>query len=338
MRVLVTGGTGFIGCHTVAALAERGHEVRLLVRNPDRIARALRPLGIEQIDHVTGDVTDAEAVARAVAGCDAVVHSAAVYTLDRRRDDEVMRVNVSGTELVLEAAVRAKLDPIIHVSSISALFPPEGDVLGPDEPVKDPMDSYARSKAAAERIARRYQEVGAPVVSVYPGSVWGPCDPTLADGIEVIMRFMRRGFIPVTPGGIPTVDVRDIAAVHAAAMKPGRGPKRYMVSGNFLSNAELIDTLSAVSGRHVRKLPVPGALLRGIGRFGDVARRRLGIDISLTYELAFTLTHGVPSDDSRVAEELGVRPRSAAETLRDTLRWRYEQGIEKARHVPGLVS
>ena len=338
MRVLVTGGTGFVGCHTAAALAQQGHDVRLLVRDPGRIGRALRPLGVEQIDHVAGDVTDAEAVARAVAGCDALVHAAAIFTLDRSRDDEVMRTNVRGTELVLEAAVRAKLDPIIHVSSISALFPPEGDLLGPDEPVKDPMDAYARSKAAAERVARRYQEVGSPVVSVYPGSVWGPCDPTLADGIEVILRFMKRGFIPVTPGGVPTVDVRDVAAVHAAAMKPGRGPKRYMVSGNFLSNAELIDALSALSGRRVRKLPVPGPLIRGIGRVGDVARRRLGIDISLTYELAFTLTNAVPSDDSRVAEELGVRPRPAVETVRDSLRWRYEQGLLEARYVPGMVS
>jgi UDP-glucose 4-epimerase len=177
-------------------------------------------------------------------------------------------------------------------------------------------------------------------VSVYPGSVWGPCDPTRADGIEVIMRFMRWGFIPVTPGGVPTVDVRDVAALHAAAMKPGRGPRRYMLSGNFLSNAELIDALSALSGRHVRKLPVPGPLIRGFGRLGDVARRRLGIDISLslTYELAFTLTNAVPSDDSRVAEELGIRPRPVVETLRDSLRWRYEQGLLEARYVPGMVA
>jgi hypothetical protein len=81
-------------------------------------------------------------------------------------------------------------------------------------------------------------------------------------------------------------------------------------------------------------------LIRGIGRLGDVVRRRLGIDItsSLTYELAFTVTHAVPSDDSRVAEELGVRPRPFVETLRDTLRWRYEQGLLDARYVPAMIS
>jgi nucleoside-diphosphate-sugar epimerase len=107
MRVLVTGGTGFIGCHTVAALANRGHDVRLLVRDPDRIDRALGPLGIERVDHVVGDVTDAEAVERAVAGRDAVVHAAALFTLDRRRDAEVMEINVRGAEVVLGISIRS---------------------------------------------------------------------------------------------------------------------------------------------------------------------------------------------------------------------------------------
>jgi UDP-glucose 4-epimerase len=337
MRVLVTGGTGFIGCHTVAALVKGGYDVRLLVRNLDRIAQALDPLGVVPASHVVGDVTDAAAVARAVEGCDAVVHAAAVFTLDRRRDEEVMHVNVRGTELVFDAALRAKLDPIVHVSSLSALFPPAGDRLGPDEPVKDPQDSYARSKAAAERIARAHQAAGHPIVSVYPGSVWGPSDPTFSDGVALIMQFVDRGFLPVTPGGIPMVDARDVAAVHAAALRPGRGPRRYMVSGHFLKNAELVDTLNALTGRRIRKLPVSGALIRGIGRAGDVARGTFGIDIGLSYESMLTLTRGVPGDDSRIAEEWGIHCRPAAETLGDSLRSMYQRGIVGRRVVGRLA-
>jgi len=337
MRVLVTGGTGFVGCHTVAALAERGHAVRLLVRNPARVTASLAPFGIRDVETVVGDVTDAAAVERAIAGVDALVHAAALFTLDRRRDAAVMRVNVEGAERVLGAAVRAGLDPIVHVSSVSALFPPTGDRLTPDEPVKQPREPYASSKAAAERMVRGLQEQGAPLVSVYPGSVWGPCDPTLAEGIRLIMRFVSAGFIPVTPGGIPVVDVRDIAAVHAAAMVPGRGPKRYMVGGNFLSNSDLTDVLNAVTGRHLRKIWVPGSVLRGVGRVGDRLGRHLGLGIALTYEATSTLTHGVPSDDSRIVEELGVRCRPAEETLRDALRWMFEQGLVSARAVGRLA-
>jgi dihydroflavonol-4-reductase len=85
MRVLVTGGTGFVGCHTVAALLGHGHHVRLLVRDARRIAPALGPLGIATVDAVVGDVTDPATVERAMRGCQAVVHAAAVYALDPRR-------------------------------------------------------------------------------------------------------------------------------------------------------------------------------------------------------------------------------------------------------------
>jgi len=337
MRVLVTGGTGFVGCHTVAALIERGHAVRLLVRNPARVERALAPFGIHGVDTVVGDVTDAAAVRRAIAGAEALVHAAAVFTLDQRRAEAMWRVNVTGSERVLGAAVEAGLDPIVHVSSVSALFPPRGSELTPDEPVKQPRDAYAASKAEAERLVRRYQEQGAPLVSVYPGSVWGPRDPTLAEGIRVILFFVRAGVIPVTPGGIPIADVRDIAAVHAAAMAPGRGPKRYMIGGRFLRNAELGEALTAVTGRRLLQVPIAGSLIRGVGRVGDALQRHLGVGIGLTHESTFTLTRGVPCDDSRIEAELGVRCRPVQETLRDALRWMFERGILSARAVGRLA-
>ncbi len=326
-----------VGCHTVAALAAAGHDLRLLVRNPDRVGRAFDPLDVGGLDLVVGDVTDPEAVERAVSGCDALVHAAAVFTLDRRRDDEMMHVNVRGAEVVFDAALRAQLDPIVHVSSVSALFPPAGDRINPDEAVKKPKDAYARSKAEAERIARRHQDAGAPIVSVYPGSVWGPYDPTLADGIKVIMMFVKLGIIPVAPGGIPIVDVRDLAALLLATMEPGRGPRRYMAGGSFLNNAELTDALNELTGRSLRKLYLSGALFRGIGLLGDIMRRSIGFDIGLTYEATVTLTRGVPCDDSRAFEDFGIRFRPVTETLRDTLRWMHAEGILSRRQAGDLA-
>lgn len=80
MRVLVTGGTGFVGCHSVAALVSQGHQVRLLVRSRDRVARSLSPLGVADVESVAGDVTEPRSVAEAMAGCDAALHAAAVYS------------------------------------------------------------------------------------------------------------------------------------------------------------------------------------------------------------------------------------------------------------------
>jgi nucleoside-diphosphate-sugar epimerase len=87
-------------------------------------------------------------------------------------------VNVRGTDLVLGAAHRAGLDPIVYVSSTAALLQPNGQTLTPDSPVGHPPGPYLGSKAEAERVARRYQDAGAPVVITYPGGCLGPTTPT----------------------------------------------------------------------------------------------------------------------------------------------------------------
>jgi len=176
MKVLVTGGTGFVGAHSVAALVSQGHQVRLLVRSPHQVARSLSPLRVADVESVVGDVTAPQSVEEAMAGCDAVLHAAAVYSVDPRSASRISQTNVRATEIVLGAAVRTGLDPIVHVSSYVALLPPQpqGAVLTPDSPVGRPGGAYCRSKAESEQVARRYQDQDAPVVIVYPGGVIGP--------------------------------------------------------------------------------------------------------------------------------------------------------------------
>jgi dihydroflavonol-4-reductase len=125
MRVLVTGGTGYVGSHTVAALVAGGHQVRLLVRAVGRVAPAVAPLGLQpsDLDTIVGDVTDPAAVDQAVQGCEVVVHAGSVYSQDSRDAARIRQVNVRGTDLVLGAAHRGGLDPIVYVSSIVALLP-----------------------------------------------------------------------------------------------------------------------------------------------------------------------------------------------------------------------
>src|SRR5262245_32486588 len=124
MHVVVTGGTGYLGSHAVAALTSAGHRVRVLARSPDRISAALEPHGIDGVETVSGDVTDPVAVGRALAGADAVLHAASVFSMDTRRADEMRSVNVRGTEVVLGTARRLGLDPLVYVSSELALLPP----------------------------------------------------------------------------------------------------------------------------------------------------------------------------------------------------------------------
>ena len=325
MKVLVTGGTGFVGSHSVKALLTAGHDVRLLVRSPQRIAAALGPLGVAAPEHVAGDVTDAAAVRRALEGCDAVLHGANVFSFDARGVATMQQVNRSGTELVLRTAHELGLDPIVHVSSYVALLPGTPP-LRPDSPVGDTPVPYARSKADAERIARELQGAGAPVVRVLPGMTWGPYDPHMGEG-SMLARDILRGVTPARlPGGAPVVDVRDVAAVHAAVMEPGRGPRAYLATGDFAAFARIGAALRAATGRRLPAPPIPASALLAVARAADVVQRVVPFRLPLHHEPPWTLINGLPGDDSGTTQELGVTFRAPEESIADTVRWLYESG------------
>jgi dihydroflavonol-4-reductase len=324
MRVLVTGGTGFIGSHSVAALLSQGHQVRLLVRSRDRVTRSLSPLGVADVESVVGDVTMARAVEEAMAGCDAVLHAAAIYSCDVRAAPRIRETNVRGTEVVLGAAARAGLDPIVHVSTFGALLPPEGAVLTPDSPVKRPPGAYCRSKADSERVARRYQDQGVPVVITYPGAVIGPDDPYLGQSTRWIVQFVNSGL--TVRGGGPWVDVRDVAKVHAAVMEPGRGPRRYMITGHYMAAKDLTAMLHEITGRHGRIVAMPAGAARAVGRVADLVQHIAPSQLFVSYEAAWGSGLQPHCDDSRTISELGITPRDLKVTLTDTVKWLADHG------------
>ena len=177
MRVLVTGGTGFVGGHTVAALVGHGHQVRLLVRAPERIAAALGPLGITDLDAVVGDVTDPTTVEQALRGCEAVVHAASVFSFDPRSAAVMAQTNPTSTDTVLGAAHRQGLAPIIYVSTYGVFLPITTGRLTADTPIGAGIGPYSRSKIAAERVARGYQQGRRPGGDHLPGRRAGPARP-----------------------------------------------------------------------------------------------------------------------------------------------------------------
>jgi dihydroflavonol-4-reductase len=333
MRVLVTGGTGFVGSHAVAALHAAGHEIRLLVRRPDRIPPALEPLGIsEPVDHVVGDVADQASVERAVDGCDAVLHAAAVYNLDSRAARETKATNLPGARIVLEAAIDAGCDPIVHVSSTVATLR-RHTTATPDSDLSSVRGTYIASKAESERVARSLQEAGAPIVIVQPGGVYGPHDPHLSDQMRRLADILR-GFYPFWPsGGFHLVDVRDVAQVHAAVMTPGLGPRRYIVPGHRGDGRAIFGALRAVTGRRLRHVRLPAAAMLPFTAMASSAQRVLPFHVPAEHEGATVLYHDTSYDDSRARVELGVQPRPLEETVRDAVRWLHSAGHISARQA-----
>jgi dihydroflavonol-4-reductase len=324
MRVLVTGATGFVGIHTVAALVEAGHDVRLFVRSPERVHAHLAPLGVREDalkDVVTGDVTDAAAVEQALTGCDAVVHAASIYSLDPRDARAIERTNVGGTRIVLETAHRLGLDPIVHVSSYAALMPPRDAVVTRDSEPGEGLGVYSRSKCDSERVARELQAKGAPVVSVMPGMVWGPHDPYHGETDRLVTDYLlgRSRVMPRNALAAPPIDVRDVAQVIASALEPGRGARRYLATGETIEYRELMRRAAAAADRRLRTFALPNGVVRATAGLWDAVQRISPWRLPVSTEAARAIVAVKPADASATRDELGVEFRPLEETIRDTV-------------------
>ncbi|AVT32352.1 NAD-dependent epimerase [Plantactinospora sp. BC1] len=335
MLVLVTGGTGFLGSHSVAEILRAGHRVRLLVRDPAGVAPALGPLGVDLdgLELCRGDVTDPDAVAGAVRGCDAVLHAASVYSFDSRAGAAMRAVNVRGTELVLDAARAAGADPIVYVSSFAALLPADREPLHPGSPVGAPRETYMATKAGAEAVARRAQRAGAPVVISYPLATLGPHDPKLGDQAGRVRNALR-GLMPIWPsGGFPVGDVRDVARLHAAVLSPGRGPRRFLAQGRYVDTREFVRVLRRVTGRRLPAVHLPAPAMLPVGVLASLVQRLVPVHIPAEYGAIYTCLVGRPVDTGATDRLLGPAGTTFETTMRDTVRW-----LHRAGHIPDRLA
>ena len=339
MRILVTGGTGFIGSFATVALTQAGHDVRLLARDPGKVDRVFAPHPARPAEVVQGDITDQASVEAALDGCEGVLHAAAVVAVSRRRAAEVLATNAAGTRNVVGGAVDAGLGRIVHTSSVSALFSAANRRVTPDTEVAEPDSAYGKSKAEAELFVRGLQDQGAAVTIIYPGGVLGPHDPnpTLGAGHGAIVTNYRSGTPIIQGGGWSIVDVRDVADLYVAAFGPDPAPSRLVLGGRTLDTDELNRTLAEIAGRKVRRIPMSAGLLRGVGRLNDLIMRVFPVDFAVTGEGMDYLTRWEPSDDTVALEVLGHPLRPTAETLADTARWLCAEGHLPAKYVPALA-
>jgi farnesol dehydrogenase len=329
MRVLVTGGTGFLGRRIVSELAQR-HEVRLLVRST-----ASRERFPESVHFAQGDVTDRSSLERAAVGCDAVVHAAALVKILAPPAD-FDRVNLGGIEHVLRAAEEAgSVSKVVYVSSFIALGPTEK---GPDGMLDEAaevnertwINDYERTKALADRRARRAIDEGAPLNVVYPGVIYGPGEMTEGNiVVHHILDLIHRRL----PGLIGSPDRRwnyvfvdDVARGVALALEKAPYGSRYVLGGENVRLGDFYALVETLTGVPVPRRRIPdviasaaGALQKGWARLTDGTPK-------LTPDLVEIYRHDWAYSSERAERELGYAPRPFAQGLAETLAWLKESG------------
>ncbi len=340
MRVFVTGSTGLVGAHTTRALLAAGHEVRLLAREKARAERYFREFGHEVADVVEADMRDVAAVRDGLAGCDAVVHAAAMVSVDPSRAGELHETNVAGIDAVVGTAARLGIRRILYVSSLGAFFRPGANAIDESSPLGESSEAYLRSKQHCELAVRRLQAEGAPIVITYPGGVFAPDDPKLSEANRALRAFLR--IVPQTTSGMQFVDGRDLAQAHLRLLElpphPDPTTARYIVGGHFLPWSEIHTILERLTDTWIFAPWAPGWLCRAMGVAMDGARRVRPIEFPMTRESMAIATLWPPASSARVVEATGVRFRPPEETLRDTLRWLIVAGHVAAERGGALAT
>jgi farnesol dehydrogenase len=236
VRILLTGGTGYLGGRLANRLREQGHGVRLLVRD---VPRAKKTLG-NDFEMVPGDLANPSRLGDAVKNCDAVVHTAALVRNWIRNPEEFERVNVAGSWALCEAALEAGVVIFLYTSSFFALGP-SGDGQPVDEsalvkPV--PMrffNAYHSTKYRAARLLQAFVSQGLPLAMVFPSVIFGPGAETDGNHVGKILRWLKEGTFPGLIGGgtqrwnLAYID--DVVEGHVKALERAESGGAYILGG-----------------------------------------------------------------------------------------------------------
>ncbi|MFT4520834.1 MAG: dihydroflavonol-4-reductase [Halioglobus sp.] len=336
MRVLVTGGTGFVGSHTAKAMKEAGYHVRLLARSESKAKSVFSNLGVDVDEIIVGDVTDPDAVVRAVEGCDVVIHSAAMVSTAEKYAEQVRKTNVVGTKLVVDKSLAAGIKKIIYVSSVSALFSVGDTQINETTAVSIAKNPYGRTKVDCEHYVRELQSQGAPIVITYPTGVVGTHDPGLSDPHFGIKLFVGL-FAFTSSTGMQFVNVRDIANAHVSIVEHFNGPDRFILGGYYYSWTELLDIVNRLTGRKLRYVHIPGRILRLLGNCADVVIKLTGKEFPFTGEGMTYATQWVYADSRKIETELALNFTDREETLAEVIHWLYESGHLSAKKAGKLA-
>ncbi len=325
-RVLVTGGTGFVGSAVVRALLVAGYPVRALVR-PASPRANLDTLDVEIAE---GDMRDAASVTAAMAGVRYVVHVAADYRLWSPDRDEIRRNNVVGTQTVMAAALRAGVERVVYTSSVAALAL-RGDGSAADESTVlvegAAVGAYKQSKVAAQDlVAAMIVKDALPAIIVNPSTPIGPRDirPTPTGRIIVEAASGRMpGYVDT---GLNLVHVDDVAAGHVAALERGTIGERYILGGQDVLLADMLHDIALLVGRRPPWLKMPRRLLYPAAAIAEMLATRSGREPFLTLDGLRMAKNRMFFSSAKAARELGYTARPYTEGLADAVEWFRDAG------------
>lgn len=313
---LVTGASGFVGWHVARLLAERGHRVRALVRASSTIPEL-------EVERVTGDLRDPDALSRAAAGCGLVFHVAADYRLWSKHSAEMYRSNVDGTRNMLQAAQAAGVERVVYTSTVGCIGIPKGGIGDENQPVSidDMTGAYKRSKFLAEQAALESARGGLPVVIVNPTAPMGDHDFKPTPTGQIVADFLRGAMPAYIDTGLNVVNVRDVALGHLLACEKGRAGERYILGAANMTLGQILQELAQITGRKAPTVELPYFVAWTAGVVTTGFAHLTGIPPRAPLEAVRMAKKKMWVSHEKAARELGYAPCPARSALADAVKW-----------------
>ena len=337
MKVAITGASGFLGSHCVAKAVEKGHLVRVLVRDPEKMTAALEMHGIKKdlVEIVYADLADERSLDSGLEGVDTLLHTAAIFSLSPLDAKSMISINPSSTKTLLTSAVKHELKQTVYVSTMGVFAPISGGDINENTETSTGLGPYTKSKIESEKIARDFQHGGAPVNIVYPGGIFGPKDPNpnLSDSMGMLTEILKRNLgLTASSAKLAMVDVRDVADVCVGALEVESKNARYHAWGELVTMDQVIDLVKKITDRNIRFYSTPLFLLDAMGTFGEVFTLATRIRLPFAKESMKMFTQNArvngpgKIDQSQANNDFGFQSISLEESLRDALLWLHQAG------------
>ncbi|MCH2171015.1 NAD-dependent epimerase/dehydratase family protein [Myxococcota bacterium] len=319
-KILVTGGAGFLGGHLVGELIKRGDEVT-------SYGRHLPDSPIEGVRYLQGDIRDDRGVDAAVAGMDVVFHLVSNFR-SAASDGEAESINVTGTEHVLQAALRHRVDRLVHTSTIG-VHGSVREVPANERTAFNPGDAYQETKLRAEqRVWEIYRETGLPISVVRPISLLGPGDERM---VKLFKLVKKRRFV-IFGDGSPLFQpayVDDVVAGFLLCMEKDEAVGEAFILGGdeYLPLNELVEMIAEECGVRPLGLHVPMAPMQWMASVCEAIFPPLGLEPPLHHRrLSFFQNHRAFCID-KARERLGFEPEvRLRDAIRRTLHWYEDHG------------
>ncbi len=324
--ILVTGVSGFVGSAVAGAIVAAGGTVRGIARSSSARANLAGFAG----ELVEGDLRDAAAVGRAMAGVRHVFHVAADYRLWARDPDEIVRNNRDTTRNVMDAARSAGVERIVYTSSVATLLPDPAGAADETRVAREDqvVGAYKRSKVAAERLVERMiADQGLPAVIVNPSTPIGPRDVRPTPTGRIIVEAANGRMPAFVDSGLNLVHVDDVAAGHLAALAHGRIGERYILGGEDVTLADMLRRIADLLGRSPPTIALPRAPLFPLAWLNERLASFTGKEPFLTLDGLRMAKHRMFYSSAKAQAELGYRARPYDAAIEDAIAWFRAAGM-----------